>query len=236
MTNATLQIKFQERLNVLASLDYDNFEPWQIAEAYNKARLSWTRLQLNGGNARKEGDEGSHTLTDDFQMLLVQDFDLSITRNAENIPYFRSREFPEDYLRYKRVDVIACSDCCGDRPMISYLKDVADIPILLRDSENRPDFEWGETIHSFANNEFRIYCGDDFVLSSATLVYYRKPKPVQFVGMRTPDGVLITVDVSCELKEDATEICIDLAVSILAGDTGNAAQKQRGEETVKTFS
>ena len=37
MNNATIQLKVQQRLNKLASQDYDNIECWQIVEAFNKA-------------------------------------------------------------------------------------------------------------------------------------------------------------------------------------------------------
>ena len=32
MTNSLLQIKIKQRLNKLASLDYDNIECWQVTE------------------------------------------------------------------------------------------------------------------------------------------------------------------------------------------------------------
>jgi len=35
MTNEALQIKFRQRLNKLASNDFDNIECWQIVEAFN---------------------------------------------------------------------------------------------------------------------------------------------------------------------------------------------------------
>ena len=56
MTNAELQIKIKERLNKLASLDYDNFECWQIVEAFNKSQLEWFRRQINGTNIQQHGD------------------------------------------------------------------------------------------------------------------------------------------------------------------------------------
>ena len=39
MNNTTLQIKFKQRLNKLASNDYDNIQCWQIVEVFNKAVL-----------------------------------------------------------------------------------------------------------------------------------------------------------------------------------------------------
>lgn len=72
MNNNLLQIKIKERLNKLASQDYDNLKCWQIAEAFNKAQLEWVRRQVHGNNQRKEGDESTKMLIDDLQLLLVQ--------------------------------------------------------------------------------------------------------------------------------------------------------------------
>ena len=70
MNNTTLQIKFKQRLNKLASNDYDNIECWQIVEAFNKAQVEWCRRQLHGNNMYKEGDEASKRRVDDLQPLL----------------------------------------------------------------------------------------------------------------------------------------------------------------------
>ena len=73
MNNNLLQIKIKQRLNKLASLDYDNLECWQIQEAVNKAQIEWTRRQLYGYNVRKEGAEQSSGLVDDLQKLMVHE-------------------------------------------------------------------------------------------------------------------------------------------------------------------
>ena len=65
MNNTTLQIKFKQRLNKIASDDYDNIECWQIVEAFNKAQIEWCRRQLHGTNNYREGDEMSKRRVDD---------------------------------------------------------------------------------------------------------------------------------------------------------------------------
>ena len=50
MDNNTLQLKIKQRLNKLASFDFDNLECWQMIEAFNKAQVSWCRRQLHGTN------------------------------------------------------------------------------------------------------------------------------------------------------------------------------------------
>ena len=108
MNNTTLQIKFKQRLNKLASNDYDNIECWQIVEAFNKAQVEWCRRQLHGNNMYKEGDEMSKRRIDDLQILLT-DIELTFT---EEDTFIESTNFPVDYLEYKRVSVDAADECC----------------------------------------------------------------------------------------------------------------------------
>ena len=68
MNNNLLQIKIKQRLNKLASFDYDNIECWMIQEAFNKAQLEWVRRRLHGLNALKESSEQSVTVVDDLQI------------------------------------------------------------------------------------------------------------------------------------------------------------------------
>ena len=68
MNNNLLQIKIKQRLNKLASFDYDNIECWMIQEAFNKAQLEWVRRRLHGLNASREASEQSVTIVDDVQI------------------------------------------------------------------------------------------------------------------------------------------------------------------------
>jgi len=71
VNNATIQLKIQQRLNKLASNDYDNIECWQIVEAFNKGQVSWCRRQLHGLNVKQTGDEQSKRRIDDLQIILT---------------------------------------------------------------------------------------------------------------------------------------------------------------------
>jgi len=109
MLNQTIQIKFRQRLNKLASDDYDNIECWQIVEAFNKAQLEWCRRNLHGNNMFKEGDEVSTRRIDDLQLLLTT---LPMT-TTDMGNHDVSTNFPdnETYLEYKRVSLDATSEC-----------------------------------------------------------------------------------------------------------------------------
>lgn len=230
MNNFTLRIKIQERLNKLASSDYDNIECWQIAEAFNKAQLEWVRRQLHGGNLYKEGDEQSTRRIDDLQILLTS---TPLNGNKKQ-GFFESRNLPADYLQYKRVSFKGSSDCCEARPFIVYLAEEADIDTLLRDYNTKPSFEWAETFCTMVGNRVRIYTNDEFVVENPSLMYYRMPRPVQFIGCSdVATGTVFTADQTCEFKDDVAEAIVDDACAILAGDIESMIQIQRNTQNAE---
>lgn len=229
MDNNLLRIKIYERLNKLASFDYDNIECWQIVEAFNKAQVEWARRQLHGINILKEGDEGSTRRKDDLQVLLNTQ---SLTVTDKEYYYFAN--LPENYMQWKRVDVYAKQECCEKRRMTVYLAQEGDLNVLLRDKAKQPNFEWGETFATLIGNTTHIYTNNEFEIQSANLVYYRQPIKIQIQGCIDPyTSVQSTQNVECEFKDDIVEVIIDETVSILAGDIESGNQFSRGTETAE---
>jgi hypothetical protein len=229
MQNSVLSIKIKQRLNKLDSQDYDNIECWQIVEAFNKAQVEWTRRQLHGINAVREGDEQSNRRKDDLQVLLnTQPLPVS------NQQVFYSGEIPVNYLQWKRVDAYAKKECCDNRRMTIYLAEEANVNLLLRDKGKQPNFEWAETFATLKDNQVNIYTNNDFAVESAQLTYYRQPRKIEIQGCVDPyTGVQSTTNVECEFKDDIIEVIIDEAVSILAGDIESGNQFSRGTETAE---
>jgi hypothetical protein len=118
MNNNLIQIKIKQRLNKLASLDYDNIECWQIAEAFNKAQIEWVRRQLHGTNNYKEGDEASIRRIDDLQKLLTT---VNIQGTMVGPTYYEVDSLPANYLEFKRVSIKGKHGKCSDRPFVVYL-------------------------------------------------------------------------------------------------------------------
>jgi hypothetical protein len=228
MNNNTLLIKLKQRLNKLDSQDYDNIECWQFVEAFNKSQLEWCRRNLHGGNMYKEGDELSKKRIDDLQPLLIE---LSLT-GAESDQYFETDNFPIDtYLEFKRVTTSAVTECCTDpRSMTVYLAEEANVPLLLRDPLKNPDFEWGETFYTMLGNTIRIYRNENFNIANPILTYYRKPVYIEVLGCVDPyTGLVSTVNVNCEFKDDLVEVMLDDTAALIAGDIENTYQQQRGQ-------
>jgi len=226
MLNSAIEIKIKQRINKLDSQDYDNIQCWQIVEVFNKAQVEWVRRQLHGINLVKEGDEQSTRRKDDLQVLLS----LLTLNPLKRESYFQCN-IPGDYLQWKRIDTFAKKDCCDKRRMAVYLAEEGNLTQLLRDKSKQPSFEWGETFATLINNTIHIYTNDEFDVESASLVYYRQPRKVQFLNCSDPyTGVASTADIECELKDDIIELIIDEAVSLLAGDIESGNQFSRGTQ------
>jgi len=235
MTNNLLQIKLKERLNKLASLDYDNIECWQVSEAFNKAQLEWVRRQVHGANQFKEGDESSKMNIDDIQILLTDTTTTPITLIKRDL-YYETNLLPSDYLYFKRFAVKSTAECCPTpRRMTVYLSQVADVDNLLTDNFRQPSAEWGETFCTLSSNILKVYTNNEFELTQPVLFYYRKPKEIQFLNCTNPSTGNVTItDVPCEFKDDITEILIDDAAAILAGDIESIMQYQRNKQNSTT--
>ena len=232
MNNQTVQIKIKERLNKIASNDYDNIECWQIVEAFNKCQLEWCRRQLHGNNLYKEGDEKSKRRIDDLQILLKE---TNLT-GTSNTTYFETNNFPVfDFLEYKRVTTYVKSECCPiPSPMITYLAEEANVDLLLRDSLMNPNFEWRETFCTLLGNKIRIYRVSDFTIDSAVFTYYRKPVYIEIASCQNPyTGTISTVDIECEFKDDIVELMLDEAAALISGDIDNFNQSQRETQSAE---
>ncbi len=231
MNNSTIEIKIKQRLNKLDSNDYDNIETWQIAEAFNKAAVEWSRRQLHGGNIYKEGDEYSKRRIDDMQVLLEE---LPLT-GVQSTEYFETTNFPIDnYLEFKRVGAYFKDECCPKRQAKIYLSEEANVELVLRDPLKRPDFEWAETFCTILGNKIRIYNNDKFNIVDPILTYYRRPAYIQVTGtLDSYTGLISTVDVESEFKDDIVELILDEAASIISGDIDNYTQMQRDQQAAE---
>jgi hypothetical protein len=231
MLNSTILIKVKQRLNKLASNDYDNIQDWQVIEAFNKGQVDWCRRNLHGLNIVKEGDEQSTRRIDDLQHLLIT-VNLNIN---DHKTYYESVDIPLDYLQWKRISSQAKSECCPDpKPIVVYLAEQGNLDELLRDKNKNPSFEWGETFATFKGNKIQIYTNNKFEIVNPTLTYYKQPIGIQIAGVQDPyTGITPTVDVESNFKEDMIELLVDECAKIIAGDIESQLQMQRQQQAVE---
>jgi hypothetical protein len=233
MLNSTILLKVKQRLNKLASNDYDNILEWQIIEAFNKGQSDWVRRTLHGLNSVKEGDESTNRRIDDLQILLNTVNILMVNAGT----YYESATLPLDYLQYKRISTEASTDCCKDKTMVVYLSEQQNTDILLRDNNKKPSFTWGETFATFKNNKFQIYTNNEFTINNTKLTYYRQPTKILIAGIQDPYDVnapVPLIDTPCEFKDDVVEVLIDECSKIIAGDIESIIQQQREAQAVES--
>lgn len=232
MDNNTIFLKVKQRLNKLASNDYDNIECWQVVEAFNKGQVEWCRRNLHGTNLKQEGDEQSKRRIDDLQRLLKP---VPLTMVDRQLFFESPAGLPTDYMEWKRVSANATNECCQDpRRMVIYLAEEANVDELLRDKNKQPNFEWAETFCTLIDNKLRIYTDNKFAIDDVTLYYYRQPVRIQMINCVDPYTQQVsTADVLCEFKDDMVELFIDEAVKIIAGDIESLNQMQRASQSVE---
>jgi len=224
MDNKLIQLKIKQRLNKLASFDYDNIESWQIQEAFNKAQLEWTRRVIHGLTPRALLPEQSASIVDDLQLLLEQ---VNLT-GIERDVYFETSDIPVDYMHFTRISARALTSCCPSRIISVYLAEEANADELLTDNFKSPSFEWAETFCTIMTNKIKIYTNGEFSIEAPKLTYYRKPRAIKFKGsIDIETNTIIQHDVTCEFKDDVAEILCDEAAAILAGDIESLNQYQR---------
>jgi hypothetical protein len=229
MNNNLLRLKIQQRLNKLASFDYDNIECWQIAEAVNKAQREWFRRQVHGLNQKKEGSEQSIAIIDDLQKFITT---AELSGTNEKL-YFKTDAIPSDYSYFIKLSVSADHDKCKGRAITIYIAEEANADVLIDDSFKGPSFDWGESFATMDTDKFKVYTNNKFHIQKGVLSYYRKPLDVTFEGCINPATGAISGDQQCEFKDDVAELIIDEAVAIIAGDIESFNQYQRASQNAQ---
>lgn len=215
-TNDVLN-KYKARLNKSDSSDYDNLWLYQVEETFNKGILEWIRKQKRGKNITREGDEQTRDLVDDLQPLIKEKI-VSVGRYAL---YADTNTLPPDYLYFKRVTPLVTKDACKRKRIKSYLREEANVDVLLSDWDSQPSFDFEETFHTMLGNKIRIYHNNDFKIEEVILTYYKQPRFINFVRNR-PETL--------EFKDDVSELMIDEGIKIMASDIGSINEKNLSTE------
>ena len=230
MKNSVIKVKVKQRMNKLASNDYDNIMDWQIVEAFNKGMVGWCRRQIQGANLTKTGNESSNRRIDDIQILITP---LTMQFGKKD-GFYASNSFPKDYFQWKRISAKMKADCCEPRPAMIYLAEEANVDELLRDVNKNPNFQWAETFCTIGGNVIKIYTANKFDLEDVVLTYYRQPRRIQILGTVNPYTTEPSLEeVECEFKDDVIELLIDECVKIITGDIESITINQIAEQSVE---
>lgn len=218
-TNDVLN-KYKARLNKSDSADYDNLWLYQVEETFNKGILEWIRRQKRGKNQTQEGDEETRDRVDDLQPILKE----KIVSISHYPIYDDTIALPEDYLYFKRVTPLVSKGECKRKRMKSYLREEANVDVLLSDWDSQPSFEFEETFHTIFSNKVRIYHNGDFRVEEVILVYYKQPRFINFIRNK-PETL--------QFKDDVSELMIDEGIKIMSSDLESGAQKTLSIERIE---
>lgn len=231
MTNQTFNVKLEQRVNKLSSLDYANIEPWMKVEVANKAQDQWVRRQLEGINQTRTGAESSARRIDDLQYILV-----NTPGTFTNQGLYWQSVVPQDYIEWCRLSAYAqdtCGNCCSRR-LVIFPGNEADVDIYLADTNRKPDYDWATTFSTIMGSTFKIWTNNSFDIVDPVITYYRQPRRIVFAGATDPyTGTVAATDVTCEFPDNITELIIDEAASILSGDMDAQYQQQRLANSVE---
>ena len=82
--------------------------------------------------------------------------------------------------------------------------------------------------------KIRIYKNTKFNIVNPILTYYRQPVYIEILNCVDPyTGLVSTVNIDCEFKDDVAELMLDDAASLIAGDIENIYQQQRGQASAE---
>lgn len=213
MTLTQVSTKIDIRMNKGASSDYDNIWSYIKQEAFNKGIIEWTRRQVRGNNASREGDEETTARVDDLQVLLKKD---GITIRDKGV-FVETNKLPSDYLYFKRLTPYVSKGNCTSISIKSHLREEANVDDLL---PTLPSFKFEETFHTIIGNRIHLYHNKDFTVDKLELTYYRKPIFYDFKKLSTV----------VEFKDDVCEMLVDEACKIIASDIESLNQKALAQE------
>lgn len=227
----SILLKIKLLMNKVDSQDYDNFEIWQLLEAYNRAQLLFVRSNLHGLNVLREGDEGSKIRIDDFNRLIKTKPINFIVLDDRVI----TDPIPDDYMMYKNLNVKACKKgCSGSKLMKVYLAKASNEHLLYDNPLMCPSFEWGETFVLSKGGRFEI-AKKEFDIESVELVYYRYPVRIAKAGVvDVGKNVISPVDVGSEFSDDLTELIIQNTALFLSGDIQDQVNYQIRQNVQQT--
>lgn len=136
--------------------------------------------------------------------LLKLDFELTKVDSLTNRDIF---ELPADFDEYSSSYSICSKDACQSVVYNWELKPT-NKTVLLQDENNKPSFEYQETIAALNGNHIDVY-KDGFSVDKVFLDYYKQPVGIDIEGYTKIDGTEST-NVDPELSDKDLDKIIDL--------------------------
>lgn len=222
-------LKVKQRLNKKDTSDYDNVPVFEIIEAYNKATTNVVLRLHELNNNYKAGFEATRKRVEDLKFLINKDpLELNVVKKSG---YYLTENMPANYFIYITSYSLGKTKECSGKRIKNYQGEESSINTLLSNQNTNPNFEWGETVVTLAENNMKVYTQDKFDIVNVYLTYLRHPQVVDSQGYIKVDGTP-SVNIDPDLPDHVVEMCIDEAVRILSGDIENQFGMQQSDQNL----
>lgn len=208
---------FKTKLNKIDSQQYRNLRIPEIDWKLNEAQELFVKLVAKPKLRNNLGFETSQRSIDDIRTVVVKDYCSPIVNNVATLP--------TDYWHFLSGEVKMDKGNCKD------VKGLVNIRQHDDEFEKSPldcsSFEWREVNAVFYENGLKLYDDDTFINKEFCMNYIKKLQYINnaesFTGgsYRLPSGVLLDVNVDCELPFHTHREIVDLAVALTSLDLQN---------------
>jgi len=144
---------------------------------------------------------------EDIEFLLEVDVPLTRVTTTATRDDFAG---PSNYFKRVSSYCLASKDKCKNVLLYNWYIKAKNLNVLLQNENQKPSFEYGETLALMNNDKVSIY-KDGFSVNKVFFTYYREPADLDIAGYRKIDGSLST-NVQIDLDDISIEEIIDRTV------------------------
>ena len=175
MTSLEAYNSFLIKLNRADSNSNINVPRGKFVIVFNEQAKKWLKEKLKRKLSSDEVNELSALLADDQPLKLKK-------KNRDNYSF----EKPSNFFSFASSYSVAKKGDC-EKVLDNWDTKSKDIRVLLRDENNKPSFDYEETLLKIAGSEIKVYF-DDFQIKQTFLSYYKEPKNIDIAGYINING------------------------------------------------
>lgn len=153
-----------------------NIPKAQFALLYNEQLRSWFEDKI------KQNENSDYI--EEIEELLITDKQLTKESTLSTKDVFTQ---PSDFGRRVSGYITATKGECKNSPLVTWFKKPKDLQVALQNSNEKPSFEYQETIAVLNKGKVDVY-KDDFAINEYYLTYYKLPDELDIKGYKHFDG------------------------------------------------
>lgn len=148
--------------------------------AFNEQKLKYLDQELR--------ENESEDTIENFDDILVRDKPLKKLEENKLTADFKA---PDDFFQRVSAYSVASKGSCKDNVITNWFVKPKDINVLLQNANQKPSFEYQETLALVNNGKITVY-KDGFTVNETYLTYYKNPPDIDVEGYTKLDGTAST--------------------------------------------